>query len=284
MGRAPDHIIDVLIAERAPRLAKSAAWPIARPALYALLGYRQARSMADAFQGRSGAEAFEHVSGILKLDLTVKNLDRVPEKGRVIVVCNHPTGIADGEAVWDALKARRPDLLFFANSDALRISERFSEVIIPVEWVEEKRTREQTRQTLTRAREALEGERCLIVFPAGRLATRQQGALSDPPWQSSAVSLARRHHAPIAPVHIAGPASILFHFFDKFSRELRDITLFHELLNKRGKRFDLTVGPLITPERFAADVGAATLALKAYVEKELALSGGDAPFGYGVGV
>jgi len=280
MGRAPDHIIDVLIAERAPRLAKSVAWPIARPALYALLGYRQARSMADALQGRSGVEAFEHVSDILKLDVTVKNLDRIPEKGRLIVISNHPTGIADGEAVWDALKARRPDLIFFANSDALRVSERFSEVIIPVEWVEEKRTRERTRETLIRAREAMEGERCLIVFPAGRLATRKAGAIVDPPWQASAVSLAKRYGAPIAPIHIAGPASTLFHFFDKFSRELRDITLFHELLNKRGKRFDLTVGPLIAPEALGNEA-AATLALKAYVEKELAISGSDAPFGYG---
>jgi len=237
--------------------------------------------MADAFQGRSGVEAFEHVSSILRLDVSVRNLDRIPEKGRLIVVCNHPTGIADGEAVWDALKARRPDLIFFANSDALRVSARLGEVIIPVEWVEEKRTRERTRETLIRARQALEGERCLIVFPAGRLATRQAGAIIDPPWQANAVSLAKRYGAPIAPVHIAGPASSLFHFFDKFSRELRDITLFHELLNKRGKRFDLTVGPLIAPEALGNEA-AATLALKAYVEKELAL-GGDPSFGYGAG-
>ncbi|MCA3758677.1 MAG: acyltransferase, partial [Phenylobacterium sp.] len=30
------HIVDVLIAERAPRLAASPAWPLARPLLYRL--------------------------------------------------------------------------------------------------------------------------------------------------------------------------------------------------------------------------------------------------------
>ena len=62
-----------------------------------------------------------------------------------MIVCNHPTGIADGVAVWDALKAIRPDLMFYANADAHRVSPKLDEVLIPVEWVEEKRTRERTR-------------------------------------------------------------------------------------------------------------------------------------------
>ena len=40
------HICDVLIAERAPRLTRSAAWPLVRPFLYKLLNYRQAVRMA----------------------------------------------------------------------------------------------------------------------------------------------------------------------------------------------------------------------------------------------
>jgi hypothetical protein len=45
------------------------------------------------------------------------------------VVCNHPTGIADGVAVYDVLKAVRPDLCFYANSDAHRVSPRLGEVL-----------------------------------------------------------------------------------------------------------------------------------------------------------
>ena len=53
----------------------------------------------------------------------------------------------------------RPDICFYANSDAHRVSPRFGDVLIPVEWVEAKRTRERTRRTLILAREALEAER-----------------------------------------------------------------------------------------------------------------------------
>ncbi len=267
-----DHIVDILIAERAPRLAASPLWPVVRPALYALLDYDRARAMADKVASVSGPDAMGYVSDLLALKLDITGLDRIPATGRVIVISNHPTGIADGIALYGALKKRRPDAIFFANADALRVSHRLGEVVIPVEWVEEKRTREKTRETLLRAREALEAERCVVVFPAGRLAVRgADGTLSDPPWAPSAASLARRYDAPIIPVHMSGPWSTLFHLFGRFSQELRDITLFHEMLNKAGKTYGLIFGRPIAPGVLETDSHAATLALKHYVEHILPL-------------
>ena len=269
-ARARDHIVDVLIAERAPTLSASPVWPVLRPMLYSFLDYAKARRMADAIRPLPGRAALEHVSDLLSMKIAVRGLDNVPPKGRLIVVCNHPTGIADGVAVYDALKAIRPDLCFYANADAHRISPRFREVLIPVEWVEAKRTRERTRETLLLTREALEAERCLVIFPAGRLARRQgDGRLADPPWAPSAVSLARRYAAPILPVHLAGPWSGLFHFFNRFSTELRDITLFHELLNKRGRGFTLTLGTPIPPDALEGEPTDVALRLKHFVEREL---------------
>jgi putative hemolysin len=264
------HIVDVLIAERAPRLAASPAWPLARPLLYRLLNYRRARRMADAIAPLPGIEALEHVSRLLEVKVEVSGLERIPSSGRLVIVSNHPTGIADGIAAWDTLRDRRPDLCFYANADAHRVVPGFSDVLIPVEWVAAKRTREHTRTTLHMTRQAMEAGRALAIFPAGRLARRTpDGRLCDPPWMSSAVSIARRHEAPVAPVHMTGPWSTLFHAFDRISKELRDITLVHELLNKRGGRFTLTVGPLVCPDRLGGDAEAATLALKTYVEQIL---------------
>jgi putative hemolysin len=267
---AAPHIVDRLIAERAPKLAASAFWPLARPALYGLLGYRKARRMADAIAALPGRVALDHVSGLLALKTAARGLERVPATGRLVVVCNHPTGIADGVAVYDALKTVREDLWFYANADAHRVAPRFGEVLIPVEWVEAKRTRETTRRTLEQTRAAMEAEACLVVFPAGRIARRQaDGTLADPPWAATAAAVARKHRAPVLPIHVAGPWSTLFHLFHGVSQELRDITLFHELLNKRGRAFALTVGPLIPPEALAGDAVEVTGRLKAYVEQAL---------------
>lgn len=265
-----DHIVDRLIAERAPTLSGGPAWPLLRPLLYALLDYGKARRMADAIGPMAGRAALDYVSDMLSLKVAAAGLEHAPAQGRCIAICNHPTGIADGVAVFDALKALRPDICFYANADAHRVVPGFDEVLIPVEWVEEKRTRERTRATLVRTREALEAERCLVIFPAGRLARRQaDGSLRESPWMASAVSLARRYAAPILPVHVAGPWSTLFHLFHGFSAELRDITLFHELLNKRGRQFALTVGPLIGDAALEGDPTEVTERLQRYVVGDL---------------
>ncbi len=269
-ARAEPHICDVLIAERAPRLTGSALWPLVRPFLYKLLNYRQAVRMADAVRPLSGAGALDYMSDLLDLKVTVMNAGRIPETGRCIVVANHPTGIADGIAVFDAIRARRQDAIFFANADALRVSPRLGEAVIPVEWVVAKRTREKTRATLLAAKEAFEAERCLVMFPAGRLArVARDGSVTDPEWAPTAASLARKYEAPVVPIHVAGPTSRLFHWFDRFSQELRDVTLFHELLNKKRKRFFLKVGKPIPPSRLDIDAGRATYALKAFTERVL---------------
>jgi putative hemolysin len=273
VARPRDHIVDRLIAERAPRLAASPAWPALRPLLYAILDYGKARRLADAIAPLNGRAAIDAVSDLLSVKVESTGLERLPRSGRVIVVCNHPTGIADGVAVYDALKGPRPDLMFYANADAHRVCARFDEVLIPVEWVEAKRTRDRTRVTLNMTRRAMEDDRALVIFPAGRLARWSPlKGMADPVWASSAFSVARRYDAPILPVHVDGPTSRLFHLFHQFSGELRDMTLFHELLNKRGKAFRLTAGPLIAPGDLPADPGEAALAMKAYVEKHLALS------------
>ncbi|MDO1557853.1 1-acyl-sn-glycerol-3-phosphate acyltransferase [Brevundimonas sp. 2R-24] len=279
MTPAPDpHIVDVLIAERAPRLTASPFWPVLRPVLYRLLDYQSARRMADAIQGLSGDQAIAHVSGLLRLDVKVLFEERIPRKGRCVIVCNHPTGIADGVAVYDAVRSVREDAIYFANADALRVSPRLAETVIPVEWVETKRTREKTRATLEAAKAAFLAERAVVIFAAGRLARMdRKGNLIDPPWAPTAASLARKYEAPVCPIHVAGPYSRLFHAFDRISPELRDVTLFHELLNKRGKRFTLTVGPLIAPTRLDPDAGLAIRGLKAYVERVLPFQP-DLPF------
>ena len=269
-GGARPHIIDVLIAERAPKLTGSLAWPAVKPVLYGMLDYGKARAMADAVAPLPGADALSYVSRLLDLKTTALLLDRVPKSGRCVVVCNHPTGIADGVAVLDALNRVRSDSIYFANADALRVCPRLAEVVIPVEWVEAKRTREKTRATLAAAKQAFEDERAVVIFPAGRLArVAKDGSLTDPPWTTTAVSLARKYEAPVVPIHVSGPFSHLFHFFNRFSPELRDVTLFHELLNKRRQPFRLTVGPVIPPGRFDIDPAKATYGLKAYVERVL---------------
>lgn len=263
------HIVDVLIEERAPKLSAGAAWPVLRPILYSILNYDKAVRMADMIAPMTGSDALESISNLLSVKLDVSGLERLPKDGPFIILGNHPTGITDGIALYDAVKQARPDVLFYANSDAERVCSRFNETLIPVEWVQSKRTRERTRVTLKMTDEAFEAKRPLAIFPAGRLARMRDGALRDPEWMPTAASLARKYEVPIVPVHMSGPYSFWFHTFAEFSAELRDITLFHELLNKQGKTYKLTFGPLIPADHAVGDSTSIIRKLKYYTERVL---------------
>ncbi|MBW6423906.1 1-acyl-sn-glycerol-3-phosphate acyltransferase [Rhizobium sp. XQZ8] len=273
----PGHIVDTLIAERGQRIVKNPLWPVMRPFLYTLLRYGRALKFANDIQGKSGFQSFQYMSDLLKLDVTVENAERIPEKGGFILVSNHPTGIADGVAIFDLLKARRPDLMIFANRDAVRVNPRFAEMIIPVEWREEYKSKLKTRETLVLTNKTVEDGKVMVLFPSGRIAFWENGKLNERPWKTSAVGLARKYNLPILPIHMRARNSGLFYWFAKWSTELRDMTVFYELLNKKGNHFDFTVGQMIQPHELEGDVADVTKALEHHTVFDLGADG-DARF------
>jgi putative hemolysin len=265
------HIADILIAERAPNIVTSRWWPLVRPFLHRILHYREAVRMADEIAPLPAQAAMAHVSRLLSLDLDVAGLDNIPKTGACIIAANHPTGIADGVAIYDAVTRVRSDVAMFANRDALRVNARFSEFLIPVEWRSAFRDRTKMRETLKIASRAFNEQRLVVMFPSGRIAYWNEGRLTERPWQSSAITLARKQNVPILPVNVRSRNSGLFYWFASWNLELRDMTVFHELLNKRGKTFRIRFGPLISQERFAdGDPAEITERLQQHVVEGLA--------------
>ncbi|KRB62723.1 acyltransferase [Rhizobium sp. Root708] len=269
----PGHIVDTLIAERGQRIVNHPLWPVMRPFLYTLLRYNRAISFANDVANMPGFQCFEYMSNLLKLDINVSHGERIPERGGFILVSNHPTGIADGVAVFDLLKNRRPDMMVFANRDAVRVNPRFAEVIIPVEWREEYKSKLKTRETLQLTNHAVKEGKATVLFPSGRIAYWANGRLNERPWKTSAVGLARKYNLPILPVHMTARNSGLFYWLAKWSTELRDMTVFHELLNKRGDRFDFVVGNLIPVEHLEGDINEVTKALEDHTIRGLDADG-----------
>ncbi|PPJ45317.1 acyltransferase [Rhizobium sp. KAs_5_22] len=269
----PGHIVDTLIAERGEKIVHNPLWPVMRPFLYTLLRYAKAIEFANDIANMPGFQAFDYLSGILQLDINVRYGERIPGQGGFIMVSNHPTGIADGVAVFDLLKNTRPDMMFFANRDAIRVNPRFAEIIIPVEWREEHKTKLKARETLQLTNRAIQEQKATVLFPSGRIAYWANGRLNERPWKTSAVGLSRKYNLPILPVHMSARNSGLFYWLAKWSTELRDMTVFHELLNKKGDRFDFTVGNLIEPGHLSGDPVEVTAALERHTVHALAADG-----------
>jgi putative hemolysin len=264
------HIVDVLIEERAEKLTHSPFWPIYKAILYPVLLHGPAVRMANAIAALPARGVFDHISALLHLDMDVTGLEHIPETGRVLIASTHPTGIPDGVAMYDALKQRRPDMTFFANRDALRAAPGLEEMIIPVEWVEHKRTRLRSRETLVSAIRAFTTEKCVVLFPSGRLAfMNDEKKLTEQEWLQSVAVFARKYDCPIVPAHITARNSWLYYWFWKLNEELRDVTLFHELLNKKGKPYKIAFGPAISPDQLKGDAGEVTAALRAHAVEDV---------------
>lgn len=266
-NQRPTHIVDVLIEERAGRLINHPLlWQCLRQTLYPLLKYDDAIRIADDVADLSGFDAFDLVSQELAIRTEISGLKNVPKDGFLFIVANHPTGIADGIAVFDALSPVRPDLCFMANRDAIRVAAGLSDMIIPVDWRPAFRTTTKTRETVQGLTRAARENRAVVIFPSGRLAHMTMNGLRERPWLSTPVSLARRYNAPILPLRISSRNSWLYYMLALFSNELRDITVFNELLNKQGARVGLTFGPAIDATALPDDPEVATDQLQSLVE------------------
>ncbi len=269
-GSPDKHIVDVLIEERAAGLiARPLLWRLLRPAVLPILGYKQAIEAVDHSSDLSGLEIFHYVSDRVRMNVLTDGIEHIPRHGGAIIMPNHPAGIADGIAVFDALKAIREDVIFFANRDAIRAAPGLSDLIIPVEWVDDKRTHGRRKETVKSMVRAFRDERLVIIFPSGRLAQPTLRGLKERPWQATAMNLALKYDFPVIPMHVDGRNSWIYYLFYFLHQELRDMTLFRELFNKTGQTYRITAGEAFNAreqlEYFANDLDAMTERLRQFV-------------------
>ncbi|MGB3409080.1 MAG: 1-acyl-sn-glycerol-3-phosphate acyltransferase [Jannaschia sp.] len=232
-----------MIAERAPWLfGRSIAARSARVILDRMLAYERSVEIGTHYVDLDVPTIMADLARRIARRVTASGLDNIPADGPALIVANHPTGIADGIILNDLVLRRRSDAFYYANSDILRILPQFGDMIVPVEWRTEKRTVTKTRETMKQTREALEAGRLGVIFPSGRLAKRRGLRLHERPWMASAAMIARKFDLPVIPVHIRSRNSAMFYAFDAIHPTLRDITLFHETLNKDVQPYHVTVG------------------------------------------
>ncbi len=239
----PKHIVDVLIDERAVHLRQRRyLWPLLKSLCKGVLGYASALEMVDATQGMSGLEIMNYMSNLLHLKVSIRGREHIPRSGPALVTPNHPAGIADGIAVYDALKDIRNDMCFVANRDAIRASAGLADIIIPVEWRVQERNTQKTRETVRAINQAFKEERLVVIFPSGRLAEPTFRGLKERPWQTTALSFARRNEVPVIPMHIKGENTLFYYVTWYINTELKDMTLFREIVKKEGRPYAITVG------------------------------------------
>lgn len=261
------HIVDTLIEERAEQLMRHPLiWRAIKKLIYPVLGYTRAIEVIDFVWDMKALDVFDYVSETLQMKLECEGLENLPAHGLVIVLANHPAGIADGIAVFDAFKNIRRDLSFFANRDAVRVCPDLREMIVPVEWIDDKRDHAKRKETVRGLLKAVRNERVIVIFPSGRLAKPTWRGLVEREWQPTAMTLALRYACPVIPMHVRGRNSAVYYLFYLLHSELRDMTLFRELFNKQGQRYQIT---LAKPFVASGDAESLSVELRRFVVEEM---------------
>lgn len=264
---AAPHIVDTLIEERAPGFRRHPVlWHWIKKVAYPLLNYNDAVMLADLVADMEAQAIFDYFRERLQLNVDVVGIDHVPREGSAIVVANHPTGIPDGFAFYEALAEVRPDFSFLANRDAIRVAPKLTDMIIPVDWIPERRDTATMREMVRGLRSAVDAGRLIVIFPSGRLSRLTIRGLEEKPWMPTPVGLATRFGLPILPLHMAGRNSALYYLLYYTSQQLMDMSVFREMLNKTGAYYRLAFAEPLDPEDLEGSPEAVARQLQAYVE------------------
>jgi putative hemolysin len=224
-------------------------------ALAKLLKLEAADALYYELQRRGPAEEFvkrllEHLE--VRVEAGEEDLARIPKKGPVMAVANHPFGLFDGAFLSEFLPKIRPDVKVLANSMLLHMPE-LEGRIIPVDPFGKAESRKANIRGMLEALRWLAGGGMLVVFPAGEVSSLRLGfphiGIEDPAWSETVARMLRQSRATAVPLYIEGRNSVLFQLAGLINPRLRTALLPSELLNKRRAKLTLRCGSPIPPEK-----------------------------------
>lgn len=203
-----------------------------------------------------GADLFSTMLRMVGIELRVDGVwppARLPDTP-LVMVANHPFGIADGIAILSLAERLGRPFRVMIHKDLMRISE-MEPYALPIDFSE---TREAIAANLAVRNEALrllqEGV-TIVVFPAGGVATaaKVMGKASDLDWKMFPARLVRDAGASVLPLHFEGQNSRWFHLASRFSMTLRTAMLIPEFTRRAGRPMHVRIGPIIHAEAFGRD-------------------------------
>lgn len=232
-----------------------------------LLPQQRLRRLYQSSHDAHGTNVFESLLRALEVKYAAgdRDISWIPRGGAAIIVANHPFGMLDGLLLGALLLGLRNDVKIVANRLLAGIPE-LSPYCIYVDAMENVQKQSINARGVRDAIRHLGAGGLLVLFPAGEVAhwSFSSMSISDASWNDSAARLSQMTGAPVVPICIHGTNSFSFHASGLIHPKLRTLQLPHELLNKRGQRVEISVGPPIEAEKLRdiGDSGTATSMLR----------------------
>lgn len=236
--------VEHFIQERYPQLlAKNPR--LSKPLLGALRMLFHERELQQFESSYPHLEGFDFVEQVLNYfdfsyRLRDRKLRRIPARGKIVIVANHPIGSLDGLALLKLVREVRPDVKVVAN-ELLTAVKPLEKLLLPVDNMGGNTTRKNLRDI----QQYLESNGALIIFPAGAVSRCGAKGIRDGHWNTGFLRIARAAKAPILPVFMAGRNSFFFYVLSFLARPLSTLWLVREMFKQTKRCIDVRIGQVI---------------------------------------
>ncbi|MBA6372538.1 lysophospholipid acyltransferase family protein [Colwellia sp. BRX10-6] len=240
---------DLRLAAMAPNTLLGTMLKITGPFWDKLLGISKLRRVYESCE-LSGLNKQEFSQKLLNgLGVQVSGINgvlaKIPQRGRCIIVCNHPYGMIEGVIIAYLLTEVRADTKVMANV-GLTIFKEIKDYFIFANPLKPKALI--NGLAIKQCFRHLEKDGLLVIFPAGRVSFFQadKQRIADADWNRLAIKLATKTDSPILPVFISGANSKLFHNMGRVYYRFRLLMLAHEMFKLQAHNIALKTNNLLT--------------------------------------
>ena len=187
----------------------------------------------------------------LKIRLNLKKEDgaSIPEKGRLLIIANHPFGVIDGVALCAMVSEVRSDYRILTHR-VLRQAPSVMDNILPIDFDEDEKALRNNLKTRKDAVTHLKDGGAVIIFPAGAisLAPRVVDKAIDTEWKKFVAKMASVPDTTVLPFYFEGKNSVLFQIARRISQTLGYSLMFREIKRRMG-----TILPVIMRKPISSD-------------------------------
>ena len=184
----------------------------------------------------------------LDIDFDEEKIKKIPSKGPLMIVANHPFGVLDGLVICWLTSKIRSEFKVLTHSLLLRASET-KDFLLPIDFSENKNAMITNLETRKTARKILDEGGTIVVFPGGTVSTTKRfynKTALDPSWRNFTSRLIKRSKPTILPLHFTGQNSFLFQTASHLSETLRSSLLFHEVKRRINTKVPVIIGDPIS--------------------------------------
>jgi putative hemolysin len=187
----------------------------------------------------------------LSVDYDPKKLGALPRTGPLVIVANHPFGLIDGLLIGHLANRVRRDFKVLTNSRLYPPDAEIRNYILPIDFDPTPTAQATNLESRAIARAHIKSGGCIIVFPAGGVATTPSffaRKAVDFEWKPFTARLVHDAKADVVPIFFPGQNSRMFQIASHVGMTARMAYLLHEVANKIGGSFSATIGDVLPYE------------------------------------